>query len=53
MIDDKVGDTFIYNHREKRMGRNPDILLPGQEVAIVCFSQEELVEIHHHFADTE
>jgi len=49
MIDQKTKDSYVYNFREYRMGRNPDLILPGQEIVIVNFEIEELKAIYRHF----
>lgn len=49
MIDRKTRESYVYNYRKGSMGRNPDLILPGQEIVIVGFTPEELVEIYEHF----
>ncbi len=49
LIHRKVRRTYIYNFKENRMGRNPDIVRPGQEIVIVRFRPHELVSIYRHF----
>jgi len=49
MIDQKTKDSYVYNFREYRMGRNPDLILPGQELVIINFEIEELKAIYRHF----
>ena len=50
LIDDKTRDSFVYNFRNHRMGRNPDRIYPGQEIVIINFEPEELIAIYKHFA---
>ena len=50
MIDGKTKDSFVYNYRDNRMGRNPDRIYPGQEIVIIKFESEELMSIYTHFA---
>ena len=50
LIYRKTGRSYVYNFRENRMGRNPNKLNPGQEIVIIKFSAEELIEIFKHFA---
>ena len=50
LIDRKTEESFVYNYRENRMGRNPDRVRPGQEIVIINFEPEELVSIYKHFA---
>ena len=50
LIDDKTKESFVYNFREHRMGRNPDRIYPSQELVIINFKTQELVAIYTHFA---
>jgi hypothetical protein len=50
MISDKTRASWVYNFKENRMGRNPDSILPGQEVVIIKFRAQELIAIYRHFA---
>ena len=50
LIDRKTEESFVYNYRDSRMGRNPDRIHPGQEIVIINFEPEELVSIYKHFA---
>ena len=50
LIDRKTEESFVYNYRENRMGRNPDRIRPGQEIVIINFEPEELASIYEHFA---
>ena len=50
LIDRKTEESFVYNYRDSRMGRNPDRIRPGQEIVIINFEPEELVSIYEHFA---
>ena len=50
LIDRKTKESFVYNYRDNRMGRNPDRINPGQEIVIINFEPEELVSIYRHFA---
>ena len=49
-VDSKVRESYVYNFEEGRMGRDPDTIRPAQEVAIIGFSNEELIQIYEHFA---
>ncbi|MFB0506044.1 MAG: hypothetical protein ACETWT_04885 [Thermodesulfobacteriota bacterium] len=46
----KTKESYVYNYRNGRMGKNPDYISPGQELVISRFSKEELVEIYKHFS---
>ena len=50
LIDRKTKDSYVYNFRDNRMGRNPDRIYPGQELVIINFEPEELTAIYRHFA---
>ena len=50
MIDRKTKESYVYNFRNDRMGRNPDRIFPGQELVIINFQPEELMTIYRHFA---
>ena len=50
LIDLKTKESFVYNYRDDRMGRNPDRIYPGQEIVIIKFEPEELVSIYKQFA---
>ncbi len=49
LIQDKSEQSYVYNFEKGRMGRNPDLILPGQEIVIIRFTAEELVRIYQHF----
>ena len=51
LIDRKTKESYVYNFRENRMGRNPDTIYPGQEIVIINFEPGELEAIYVHFAD--
>ena len=50
LIDEKTKESYVYNFREHRVGRNPDRIYPGQELVIINFKSEELAAIYEHFA---
>ena len=50
LIDRKTKESYVYNFRENRMGRNPDVIYPGQEIVIINFEPGELEAIYEHFA---
>lgn len=49
IIYDKTQKSYVYNYQTDRLGRNPDLIVPGQEIVIVSFIPEELIEIYKHF----
>jgi len=50
ILDRKVKETLIYNYRQGLLGRDPNLIQPGQQLLIIRFSEEELVSIYNHFA---
>lgn len=50
IIHEKSLKTYVYNFRTDRLGRNPDLIFPGQEIVIVSFTPGELIEIYKYFA---
>ena len=50
LIDRKTKDSYVYNYRDNRMGRNPDRIFPGQEIVIINFEPDDLKSIYKHFA---
>ncbi len=53
MIHQKTIDSYVYNFKENRMGRNPDRVYPGQEIVIINFHSDELIDIYKHFASQQ
>ena len=51
LIHRKTQDSYVYNFKENRMGRNPDQIFPGQEIVIIDFRPDELVTIYRHFVE--
>ena len=49
LIHTKTLESWVYNFKENRMGRNPDRVFPGQEIVIINFKPEELISIYRHF----
>jgi len=49
VLDGKVKEYWVYNYALGRMGRNPSLIHPGQEIIIIHFSTDELVDIYKHF----
>lgn len=50
LIHEKTRQSYVYNYETDRIGQNPDVILPGQEIVIVSFSPQELIDIYKHFA---
>lgn len=49
MIDDKTKRSYVYNYKLRRIGKNPDLVKPGQEIVIIQYSPEELTRIYKRF----
>ncbi len=49
LIYRKTRESYVYNFTEKRMGQNPDLIYPGQELVIVNFEPQELIDIYSFF----
>ncbi len=49
LIYEKAIQSYVYNFTQHRMGRNPDVLRPNQEIVIVTFRPSELITIYRHF----
>ncbi|MBY4676945.1 hypothetical protein [Marinobacterium arenosum] len=51
ILQNKVDETYIYNYAQGILGQNPDLIRPGQQLIIVTFSEQELIDIYRHFMD--
>jgi len=49
LIHDKTRQSYVYNYKTERIGRNPGLIHPGEEIVIVSFTPDELVEVYKHF----
>ncbi len=49
LIHKKALQSHVYNFKKNRMGRNPDRVIPGQEIVIINFEPEELIGIYKYF----
>ncbi|MBV0932819.1 hypothetical protein [Marinobacterium weihaiense] len=49
LLKRKVEQTWVFNHQQGLLGQNPDVIHPGQQLVIVRFSEEELIDIYNHF----
>ncbi len=49
LIYHKTLKSYVYNFKRNKMGRNPDELVPGQEIVIIKFLPDELIGIYKHF----
>ncbi len=51
ILQNKVKTSYIYNFYTKKMGRDPNLIHPGQQLILIEFSPEELIEIYRYFSD--
>ena len=49
LIHRKAAESYVYNFKKNRMGQNPDLISPGQEIVIINFEPGELIGIYKHF----
>ena len=49
LIYKKAKESYVYNFTKNRMGQNPDLISPGQEIVIINFEPDELIGIYKHF----
>lgn len=49
LIYEKTKESSVYNFKVGRIGENPNLINPGQELVIVSFTPEELIAIYKHF----
>lgn len=51
ILAQKVDSSYVYNTSTKVMGRNPNVVHPGQQVVLIQFTEDELTSIYSYFAD--
>ncbi len=51
LVDRKTRECFVYNFVEKKIGQNPNLIYPGQELLIINFEAEELIDIYTYFVE--
>ena len=51
LIYKKSQESYVYNFEKGKMGRNPDLIYPGQEIVIIQFTPDELINIYKHFVN--
>lgn len=49
LIHEKTRQSYVYNYETERVGRDPDLIFPGEEIVIVSFTPDELVSVYKHF----
>ncbi|RME32851.1 MAG: hypothetical protein D6786_09395 [Gammaproteobacteria bacterium] len=53
LIHRKVLESYVYNFMQGKIGRNPDIIHPGQELIIIRYDDDELIDIYKHFVQQQ
>ncbi len=53
LIFEKTKESSVYNFKVGRIGKNPNLINPGQEIVIVSFTPEELIAIYKHFVSEQ
>lgn len=51
ILDGKVNTSYVYNFRTNSMGRDPNLIYPGQQLILIRFSPDELRDIYMYFAE--
>lgn len=51
LLKRKVETTWVYNYEQGLLGQNPNVIHPGQQLIIVRFDEEELINIYNHFTE--
>ena len=51
ILQNKVNSSYIYNFYTHKMGRDPNIVRPGQQLILIQFSSTELAKIYRFFSD--
>jgi hypothetical protein len=50
LLHEKVSTTHIYNFQQGLLGQNPNMIRPGQQLIIVTFTEEELLNVYQHYS---
>ena len=51
ILDGKVSVSYVYNFKTNSMGRDPNLVYPGQQLILIRFSPDELRDIYMYFAE--
>jgi len=51
VLNDKVDNSYIYNYSNNSMGRDPNIIQPGQQVVLIHFTNDEIKQIYQFFSE--
>lgn len=49
LLHNKVTTTHIYNFQQGLLGKNPNLITPGQQLIIVSFTEDELLKVYQHY----
>lgn len=49
ILQRKVEESYVYSYEKGMVGQNPDLIQPGQQLVIITFTEEELVQIYQFF----
>ena len=50
LLHKKVATTHIYNFQQGLLGQNPNMIKPGQQLIIVTFTEDELLNVYQHYS---
>jgi len=53
LLNNKVLTTYVYNYEQGYIGKNPDVIQPGQQLIIVTFTEDELMSVYQHFKNQQ
>lgn len=53
LIFEKTKQSSVYNFKAGRIGEDPNLINPGQEIVIVSFTPDELISIYKHFVSEQ
>lgn len=51
VLNRKVMTSYVYNFTTDTMGRDPNLIHPGQQLILIEFTQQELRDIYQFFAE--
>ena len=51
ILSNKVDSSYIYNLNTQQMGRDSNLIHPGQQLVVIHFSPEELKQIYQFFSE--
>jgi len=50
VLNEKVTSSYIYNFSTQTMGRDPNIIHPGQQLILIHFAADELKQVYQFFS---